>query len=150
MSYEDQRDAILVHAAAAALTANATFTNVAIGAPVPSGKCVRIFWGGEAEPARMGGNRVLNGELVAQTLGLVAFWPLPSKSEGVVKAIDDEMSTFIHSLRTRILADSQLGGEATDLEMGYAEPSFLVIDGARYATVEVPFTLDYIEYPLGA
>jgi hypothetical protein len=150
MGYTDQRDAILVHAKAAALTANPKFTNVVVGAPIPNGKCVRIFWAGEAEPVRMGTPRVLNAEMVAPTIGLVAFWPLTTLTPTAIEAIDDEMSAFIHALRTAVLADSQLGGQATDLEMGYAEPSFVVIEGSRYATVEVPFTLDFLEYPLGA
>ena len=37
MGYAEQRDALLVHAKAAALAANAKFTNVQIGAPIPDG-----------------------------------------------------------------------------------------------------------------
>ncbi len=148
MGYTAQRDAILVHAKAAALSANAKFTNVTIGAPIPKGKCVRLFWTGEAAPEHMGGDRTLNSRMVSPTCGLVAFWPMSTMTEALVKAIDDEMSDFIHYLRTAILADSQLGGASTDLEMGYAEPDFVVIEGTRYATVEVPFTFDYLEYPI--
>jgi hypothetical protein len=151
MGYKEQRDAILAHAVTAAAAVDAQWKDVAVGAPIPRGnRCVRLFWTGEAEPQRMGGNRVLNGELVAPTCGLVAFWAMSTMDEAAVKAIDDEMAAFVHNLRTAVLADSQLGGQSTDLEMGYAEPDYVVIGGARYATVEVPFTLDYIEYPLGA
>ena len=148
MGYAEQRDALLVHAKAAALAANAKFTNVQIGAPIPDGSpCARLFWTGEAEPEHMGGNRVLNARLIAPTCALVAFWALRSTTPAAVKAIDDEMADFVHELRTRVLADSQLGGASTDLEMGMAEPDFVVIEGTRYAVVEVGFTFDYLEYP---
>jgi hypothetical protein len=147
--YIAQRDAILVHAAAAAAAVNAQWKDVAIGAPIPRGnRCVRLFYTGEAEPQRMGASRVLNGELVAETCALVAFWAMSTLDETSVKSIDDEMVGFKHELRARILADSQLGGQSTDLEMGYAEPDFLVIGGGRWAVLEVAFTLDYTEYPL--
>jgi hypothetical protein len=147
--YIAQRDQILVHALAAAAAVNAQWLDVAIGAPIPRGnRCVRIFYGGEAEPQRMGASRVLNGELVAETCALIAFWSMSTMDETAVKAIDTEMVGFKHELRTRILGDSQLGGASTDLEMGYAEPDFLVIGGGRWAVLEVTFTLDYTEYPL--
>ncbi len=151
MGYTEQRGAILAHAKTAALAANAKFTNVAVGAPIPKGKCVRIFYAGEAEPEHMGPDpRTLNSRMVAPTIGLVAFWPLGTMSDATVEATDDEVFAFVHALRTAVLADSQLGGQSTDLEMGFADPSIVVIEGTRYATVEILFTLDFIDYPLGA
>lgn len=149
-AYTDQRDAILAHAVAAAAAVSAEFTDVQVGAPIPKGsRCVRVFYAGESEPQRIG-NRVLNGELIAETIGLIAFWAMPTMDETPTKALDTEMVAFKHELRTRILADSQLGGKSTDLEMGYAQPDFIQIGGTRWYVLEVEFTLDYIEYPLGA
>lgn len=151
MGYIAQRDAILAHAVAAAAAIDPQWTDVQVGAPFPRGnRCVRLFWSGEGDPQHMGGNRTLTSVMIAPTCTLVAYWALPSLDEGPLKAADDEMATFVHGLRTRILADSQLGGAATDLEMGPAEPDFVQIGGGRWATVEVLFTLDYLEYPLGA
>jgi hypothetical protein len=151
MGYTQQRDAIVAHAVTAAAAVSSEWTDVTTGAPFPRGnRCVRVWWTGEAEPEHMGADRTLNSRLVAPTCGLVAFWPLTTLDESAMKAIDDEMATFIHNLRTAVLADSQLGGQSTDLEMGYAEPDFVTINGTRYATVEVGFTLDFLEYPLGA
>jgi hypothetical protein len=147
--YIAQRDAILAHAKAAATAVSAMWTDVAIGAPLPRGdRCVRLFYTGEAAPERMGGPRVLNGELVAETVGLVAFWAMSALTDSTTKAIDSEMVAFKHELRTRVLGDSQLGGASTDLVMGYCEPDYLLIGGARWAVLEVSFTLDYTEYPL--
>lgn len=150
MAYTDQRDALLAHAVTAAAAVDAQWKDVLVGAPIPRGnRCVRIFWTGEAEPEHIG-NRVLNGTLVAPTCALIAFWSMSTMDEVAYRVLDGEMATFVHTLRTAVLADSQLGGQATDLEMGYAEPDFLTIGGARWAVVEIPFTFDYLEYPLGA
>jgi hypothetical protein len=152
MGYTAQRDAIVAHAVTAAAAVSSEWTDVTTGAPFPRGnRCVRVFWTGEGEPRRMGGNnRTLAGLMVAPTCALVAFWAMPSLDESAMKVLDDEMATFVHNLRTAILADSTLGGASTDLDMGSAEPDFITIGGARWATVEVPFTLDFLEYPLGA
>jgi len=147
MSYTAQRDAILAHAKTAAAAVNAQWKDVAIGAPVPSGnRCVRLFYGGESEPQRMGANRVLNGELVAETVSLIAFWTMSTMDLPAMKAIDDEMYNFKHQLRTAVLGDSQLGGQGSDLEMGYAEPNYQVIGGSRWAVLVVEFVVDYTEY----
>lgn len=151
-TYTDQRDAILTHAVAAAAAVSTDFTDVQIGAPIPKGnRCVRLFYAGEASPEHFDGNRrVLNGELVAETIGLVAFWAMTTMDEGATKALDDEMVAFKHQLRTRVQGDSQLGGKSTDLAMHYATPDYLVIGGGRWAVLEVEFTTDFTEYPLGA
>ena len=148
MGYTAQRDAILVHAKAAALAANSAWTDVVIGFPLPAGKCVRVYYGGEAAPVRMGGDRVLNGELVSERIIVAAFWPLSNLSTDGVKLMDDEMYTFKHELRTRLLGDSQLGGAGTDLLMGYATPDIVVIGNARYAVLETQIVSDYTEYSL--
>ena len=147
MSYTAQRDAILAHAKTAAAAVNAQWKDVAIGAPIPIGnRCVRLFYGGESAPQRMGANRVLNAELVAETVSLIAFWSMSTLDLPAAKAIDDEMYAFKHALRTAVLGDSQLGGQGTDLEMAYAAPDFLVLGGTRWAVLEVEFTCDYTSY----
>ena len=148
-AYTDQRAAILSHAAAAAAAVNAEWKDVAVGAPIPRGnRCVRIFYGGEAAPQHMGARRDLSGELIAETVDLVAFWTMGTLDEAAAAAIDTEMVAFKHELRTRVLGDSQLGGKSTDLEMSYAEPDYQIIGGARWAILAVEFICDYIEYPL--
>ena len=147
MTYPTARDAILVHAKASALAANAKWTDVAIGIN-PVGKCVRVFYGGERAPVHMGGSRVLNGELVSEMVTVAAFWPLSDLSLAGYKAVDDEMYLFKHELRTRVLGDSQLGGAQTDLAMDYAQPDIVVIGNVRNVVLEIDFITDYTEYAL--
>lgn len=150
MGYVEQRDAILVHAVAAAAAVDSTWTDVAIGVKTPDARCVRVYYGGEREPARMGGRRVINAELVSHAIVLAAFWPLSGLGLDAYKATEDQAHGFVHELRTRVLGDSQLGGTSTDLEMGYATPDVVVIGNARWQLVEVVFVTDFTEYTIAA
>lgn len=149
--YTEIRDSILTHAIAAAASVSAEFTDVQVGPPIPKGnRCVRLFWAGEAEPERMGAQRTLNSELLAETLALVGFWSMPTLDETPMKAMDTEMVAFKHQLRTRVLGDSQLGGDSYDLVMRYVQPDFMVLNGTRWAVVEIEFSIEYVEYAIGA
>lgn len=150
MGYKEQRDGILVHAKAAAAAVDAEWKDVSIGAPFPRGRSVRIFYGGEREPVRMGASRVLNGELVSEVIVLEAYWPTSGMGENELKALDDQMYDFKHELRTRVLGDSQLGGVSTDLEMGYVDPGWSQIGGTTYIGLRAEFTTDFTEYPIAA
>lgn len=141
-------NAILVHAQATGTALASPITDVQIGLPVPRGRCGRVYWDGEAQPVRMGGRRDLSGELVSQKITVTWFWPLAETGEVQAKARVLEMATVVDDLRRRVLADSQLGGSSTDLEMGYAQPDFLQLGGATYAIVVCEFTTDYVEYPI--
>lgn len=148
MTLLDLMDAIQVHAAAAAVTAaGATFYDVAVGYPAAKGKCVRIFYGGERDPEHFG-NRVLDANLVAQAIMVRGYWPLPETATKRQRAMEGEMATFVKSLRTRILGDSQLGGLATDLVMGLASAEQVLIAGTKYAIVDLEIVVDYDETPL--
>lgn len=141
--------AIETHAIAAGAALTPTLDDVAIGLPVPRGRCVRIHWDGEQQPARMGASRDLKGELIAERIRVVCYWPLSTNSEDQGKQIVREMYEFKHELRTRVLGDSQLGGMSTDLEMEYVNPDFVLwADGTVWAQAETAFVTDYTEYPL--
>lgn len=153
MSYTTWRDAVLVHAKAAALAADSKWTDVAIGLKTPTARCVRLYYGGEGEPPHMGEaekGRVLNGQMIGERLMVVAFWPLTSTSVSAYKAIDNEMYDWKHELRTRLQGDSQLGGTATDLDLEYAEPDIYVFGGARFVVLMSELRISYTEYQIGA
>jgi hypothetical protein len=116
------------------------------GLPSSRGRQIRWYWGGEVEPPRMGGHRVLNGELVGQRFVIVACWPLTDLSEGLVSAIDAEMQVLAGEVRTRIQGDSQLGGNVTDLDLDYADPDTAVIAGARHVVLRWDLDLSFVEY----
>jgi hypothetical protein len=149
MAYSDQLAAIVVHAQAAGNALTIPLTDVIAAYPAVPGRCIRIFYGGEAVPTRMGqDSRVLNGQLVAEQIVIMAFWPLRDLRETEAAVLEAEVYNLKHELRTRILGDSQLGGKSTDLDVGYAEPGFAELGGAPYRTLEMIVTTDYIEYPL--
>lgn len=148
MAYADQLAAVLTHAQAAGGAVSPAITDVVVAYPAPRGRCIRIFYGGETEPVRMGEQRVLNEEMVGEQIVVVAFWPLNNLSEDQAAGIEVEAYDLKHQLRTRILGDSQLGGMSTDLELGYAEPGFANLAGIPYRTLEMIVTTDFTSYTL--
>ena len=148
MAYADTKAAIVIHAAAAAAALTNPILDARAAFPVPKGRCVRVYYGGEVAPVRMGGNRTLNSELVGQRT-LIGIWlPVTVNDEDVAAVIDAELQAFAHDLRTRILGDSQLGGQATDLELGYLEPDQVVINNTRYLMGLWEVFSDFIEYTI--
>jgi hypothetical protein len=148
MAYADTKAAIVVHAAAAAAALTDPILDARAAFPVPKGRCVRVYYGGETEPVRMGGRRVLNAEMVAHRTFIALFLPVTLNDEDVVVIIDAELFTFGHELRTRILGDSQLGGQSTDLELGYLEPDLVTYNNVRYLMGLWEVTSDFTEYAL--
>lgn len=149
--YVTQRDAILVHAKAAALAANPKWTNVSVGLPTFVGsKGVRLFYGGEAEPEYLGTSSTLSSEEVAQRVQITAWWSLASLNETLAKAIEAEVATFVHELRTRLDANARLGGVADTLRLDYADPDIVVVGGTRFLVIDAVAIVDYTEYTKAA
>jgi hypothetical protein len=112
------------------------------------GRQIRYYWSGECEPPNMGGTRVLNGELVGQRFTIAACWPLSDLSVELVEAIDVEMQLIAGEVRTRIQGDSTLGGNLTDLDLGYGEPDALLISGSRHVVLQWQLDFAYVEYAI--
>ena len=124
-------------------------TDVDRGLPT-GGRQLRYYWDGEIEPPKMGGRRVLNGELVGQRVAIAATWPLGNLLPDVVTAIDIEMQLLAGEIRTRIQGDSQLGGNVTDLDLGYGQPDLVTIANARHVALRWDLDLAFVEYSIGA
>lgn len=135
------------HLVAAGAALSDPILDVDHGLPSTQGRSIRYYWGGEVPPPKMGPNpRVLSGQMVGQRVVIVALWPLTSLSTEVVTAIDDEIQVLAGEVRTRIQGDSKLGGNITDLDLGYAEPDLVVIANARHIACSWELQLSYIEY----
>lgn len=143
--------AALVVLEAHLVAAGAALTNpmldVARGLPT-GGRMLRYYWGGEVEPPHMGGNRVLNGEMVGQKFIIAALWPLSDLSPATVTSIDAEMQVLAGQIRTRLLGDSQLGGNVTDLDLQYGESDLVIVSGTRHVAILWDLDLAYIEYAI--
>ena len=141
MSYTAQRDAILAHAKTAAAAVNAQWKDVAIGAPIPTGnRCVRLFYGGESAPAAHGRQprpqrRAGGRDGVAHRV-LVDVHARPPGDEGHRRR-DGRLQARSSAPPSSVTRSSAAQG--TDLEMGYAEPDYLVIGGTRWAILDVEF-----------
>lgn len=138
------------HAVDAGAAVTPAILDVAIGPPVPNpnGRTVRLFYDAEVEPAKMGAGSSLNSRLVGERIALIFFIPVSSLSLQEIEAVEDELYDFKHELRTRVLADSKLGGMSTDLEMGLCQADYGVIGNIRYRTLATDFVTDYAEYTI--
>lgn len=146
MNLLDVMDRIAVHATAAAAAVDSRWTDVAIGMPLPRARCVRIFYGGERAPERLGAEMTLNSDLIAESVMLRAFWPVSDYGAKKARALMSEQWSFVHELRTRVRGDSQLDNKSQDLSMHHAEPDDVLFGTTHYALIDVEFVVDYGEY----
>lgn len=146
MSIASAIGVLQTHLVAAGAALTDPLQDVDRGLPATAGRQLRYYWAGECEPPRMGGHRVLNGELVGQRFVIAATWPLTDLSAALVTVIDAEMQVLAGEIRTRIQGDSTLGGNITDLDLGYVEPDVVVIANARHVACRWQLDLAYVEY----
>lgn len=111
---------------------------------------LRYYWSGEVAPPRMPGQRVLNGELVGQRFRIAASWPTSDLSLAQITVIDTEMQLLTGQIRTRIQGDSQLGGNVTDLDLGYFEPDMVLVSNVRLIILAADLDLSYVEYQVAS
>jgi hypothetical protein len=94
----------------------------------------------------MGEVRTLNSRMIGESIVLVASWVVSTLSPQEVQAVETEMFAFKHELRTRVLADSQLDGSSTDLEMGLCDVGYSVEGNVRFRWLSTEFTAEFADY----
>lgn len=145
MSLATQLTAIETHAITVGATFTPPLTDVCVGLPVPRGRCVRVYWDGEAEPVRMPGRFTLMSELVADRVVVRGFWPIASADEAAHRGRVLEMAALAHGMRTAIDMDQDLADGLDAIDVEHAEPDIVQIGGALFAVVDIPVTLSYRE-----
>lgn len=152
MAFTDVLNRIETHAQTAGNSLTNAIKDVKIGypkAPAAGGRSVRIFWGGEVKPAKMGDSElVLNGQMVSDLVVIVAFWSLSNLSEETAEVIELEARAFTAAFRTAVLGDAQLNGNVTDLYLQHGDTDFPVLAGTQYRTVTFEAICDFTEYTL--
>ncbi len=146
MAYADVKARLLTHAQTAAAALSRPIDDVATGLPLPNGRCVRVYYGGETEPVRMGGRYTLNSEMVGKITMIAAFWPITSLEVEVAQVIDAEAEAFSHAFRTAVDGDSDLNSQADNTTLEYGEPDIAVVGNTRYMVVMWSAVTDYVEY----
>jgi hypothetical protein len=147
LTYAAAIERIKTHAVAAGDALTPKILDIDIGAPVkPVTRGVRIFYGGEVDPEKMGEVRTLNSRMIGESIVLVASWVVSTLSPQEVQAVETEMFAFKHELRTRVLADSQLDGSSTDLEMGLCDVGYSVEGNVRFRWLSTEFTAEFADY----
>lgn len=141
-------NAIVTHAVAAGTVVNPPITNIERGDPIPAGISGRVFWQGEVPPPGFGSSpNVLNGQLVGERIGIAIFVPISSSDATMAVNRDADLWAFWNALRAALQADSNLGGNCTDMDVQYATVDYLQITGTTYRVLMADVDLSYIEYP---
>jgi hypothetical protein len=150
VSYVDTKAAIVVHALAAGLTLTDPILDVQAALPIPKGRCIRIYYGGEVPPARMGAEYTLNSQMVGEATFIAVFIPVTVNDEQVTAIADADLYTIKHELRTRILGDATLGGASTDLMLEHLGADLVTIGNTRYLLGLMRLTSDFTEYAIAS
>lgn len=148
MAYADVKARLLVHAQTAAAAVTPRIEDVRMGVPLPKGGCVRVYYGGETDPGRMGGRLTLNSEMVGKVTFIAAFWPVTTLDDELGAVIDAQMEAFSHALRTAVDGDTAMNGQADNTTLGDGEPDWVVSGNTRFVMVLWRAVTDYVEYSI--
>lgn len=107
------------------------------------GRSIRYYWTGEVE-----GSQVFARNVVGQRFAIAALWPLSTLAPEVVAALDAEMQLLAGQVRTRLDGDTQLGGNAEWLELGYGKADVVTISNALFVALHWDLDIWYVTYTL--
>jgi len=148
MTYAQTQAAIVTHCLAAGAALSNPILDVQAGFPIAKGRCIRVYYGGEVAPERMGAEYTLNSQMVGEVTVIVAFFPITLSDETLTATIDADFYLLKDQLRTRILGDAQLGGASTDLELRLVTQDFVVLGNTRYSMGTWEVVSDFTEYTI--
>ena len=148
MAYANVKARLVTHARTASATLTRPLEDVQAGLSLPKGRCVRVYYGGETDPLRMGGRYTLNSEMVAKVTMIAAFWPLTALDEEQAALVDAEAEAFSHAFRTAVDADTDLNGEVDNTTLEDGQPDVIVVGNTRYLMIDWRAVTDYVEYPI--
>ena len=138
-------DAHLVTAGATLAEPN-TITDVSAGEPgVPTGKCARYWYEGDGVPARMGGQRTLADQMTGERITVRLYWPVSTRDKRIAAALEAAVQAAARAVKHALIADSTLGGNCTDMEVGDADAGWLLLDSSTWRTLTIPLTLDFVD-----
>jgi hypothetical protein len=141
---------IATHASAAAVAVDTLWSDVEITAPLPRGRCVRLFYAGEARPEHYQEANTLSTRLVAQVVIVRAFLPVADYAKLRRKNLMLDMAAFVKGLRTRLMADMTLGGACTSLHIPDTQVDDILFGQAHYAISDTAVHVEYDEFTWSA
>lgn len=148
MAYADVKARLLVHCQTAGAAVTPAIQDVQIAFPLPKSDCVRVYYGGETDPNRMGGRWTLTSEMVGKVTMIGLFLPITTLDEEIAIRLDAQAEAFGHALRTAIDADQDLATAGDNTILEDAEPDIVIVGNTRFLAVLWRAVTDYQEYTL--
>lgn len=147
MAYPAAKARLLVHARTAAAAVTPAIEDAQIAFPLPQGDCVRLWYGGEADPSRFE-RYTVSSEMVGKITNIGLFLAVPTLDTEMAAHIDTRGEAFGHALRTAINGDSNLNGECDSTVLVDGTPEYITFGNARLVRYLWQAISDYVEYPL--
>lgn len=148
MAYADVKARLLVHATTAAAATTPPIEDVQIAFPLPRSECVRVYYGGETEPKRMGGRFTAQSEMVGKITMIGLFLPVTALDEELAKQLDARGESFGHALRTAVDGDADLASTGDNTTLEFGQPDVVTIGNTRFLAFLWEAITDYVEYTL--
>ena len=132
------------HLVAAGAAISPAITNVSQGERASMTRRIDYYVTGIGDPAKMGGTDTLTDRMFGVIVACRVYIPVPDRSETLAANIEADLYAVSIDIAQRVLGDSTLGGNCTDLRWEGTEFGWLNMPGwLRVATT--PFTLDFVE-----
>jgi hypothetical protein len=132
------------HVRAAGTAVTPKILDVAQGSPVSVNAAMLRYWySGDSPAPHYPGGQTLTQIMVGERVNVAAYFPASDRS--VLAGLDTWVFAIKHELKTRLIGDSQLGGQCDDLEVGDAEVEYLDVGGALVVRLLIPLILDFGE-----
>lgn len=116
------------------------------GTPIPKGRCIRMFYVGDGDsPAAGERTTVDGGQMLAEFVRIVAYWPLSTLGEDNYEAIEDELIALKYDLKDRLIGDPHLSNDTDALVVGDADAPVITYGGGLYRVLDIECTLTFME-----
>lgn len=146
MTFSGALTVLETHLVAAGAALSPAITDVGGGEPgVPPGRAIRWWYEGDGEPKRMGAPRTLNDEMVGERITVRAYWSVPTRDKAPSRALEVAIQLAVRQIRHRLLGDSTLGGNVTDLDVSGADVEWLSLGDAWWRVATVKLVLDMVD-----
>ena len=132
------------HLVAAGAAISPTITNVSQGERASMTRRIDYYVTAIGEPQKMGAHTTLTDWMFGVGINIRIYVPVPDRSETLAANIEADLYAIVVEILTRIIGDSKLGGNCTDMTVNDTEFGWLNMPGwLRVATI--PLVLDFVE-----
>ena len=145
MSFSGALTTLDTHLVAAGAAISPKITNVAQGERASAARRIDYWFTEAGGPARMGGQRTLTDEMFGVVILVRVCIPVTDRREALNAAIETDLYAISIDIADRVVGDSTLGGNCTDLRWDGVTTGWQDAGGTWLRIADITFTLDLVE-----